>query len=184
MLSLLAVIVFAQSHVSLQIGKASQDSVARAKRDSIAFRRDERRDSMIAKARVRDSVRRAVRIARRPPVTPAILASAFKDSRARDLLLRAREARLIQDSTLTGYDASAYERVSVGMGFKRIGRDRLLLRSERASHVIWQRGKGAIIDVKGQRSVFPMLDGMEKGDIDVGDIGDVPYAPGRETLWI
>src|SRR5437762_3827621 len=58
------------------------------------------------------------------------------------------------------------------------------MRSERASHVIWQRGKGAIIDVKGQRSVFPMLDGMEQGDIDVGDIGDVPYAPGRETLWI
>ena len=112
MLSLLAAIVFAQSSVTLQIGQDTQDSVARAKRDSIAFRRDERRDSMVAKARVRDSLRKAVRIAKRPPVTPAILASAFKDSRARDLLLQARQARLIQDSTLTAYDASTYARFS------------------------------------------------------------------------
>ena len=74
-------------------------------------------------------------------------------------------ARLNQDSTLTGYDASAYERMSVGMGFKKIGRDRLLMRSERASHVVWQRGKGAVIDVKGQRSAFPMLEGIGDGDI-------------------
>src|SRR3982074_24874 len=139
MLALLAAVVFAQSHISLQVGKDTRDSVAVAKRDSIAVRREERRGSMIAKARVRDSIRKAFRIARRPPVTPAVLASAFKDSRARDLLLRACEARLVQDSTLTAYDASAYERVSVGMGFKRIGRDRLLMRAERATHVMWQR---------------------------------------------
>jgi hypothetical protein len=184
MLPLLAVLVFAQSHVSLQIGKESQDSVARAKRDSIAFRRDERRDSMIAKARVRDSIRKEVRIAKRPPVTPAVLASAFKDSHARDLLLHAREARLIQDSTLTGYDASAYERISVGMGFKRIGRDRLLMRAERATHVMWQRDKGAVVEVKGQRSAFPMIEGVGDGDVNLGSGGDIPYYPGRETLWI
>jgi len=184
MLSLLAVVIFAQAHINLQIGKDNQDSVARAKRDSIAFRRDERRDSTIAKARVRDSVRKAIRIARRPPVTPAVLASAFKDSRARDLLLHAREARLVQDSMLTGYDASAYERVSVGMGFKRIGRDRLLMRAERATHVVWQRGKGALVEVKGQRSAFPMIEGVGDGDINLGSAGDIPYYPGRETLWI
>ena len=105
-------------------------------------------------------------------------------ARARDLLLRARAARLTQDSTLTGYDANAYERMSVGMGFKRIGRDRLLMRSERATHVVWQRDKGAIIDVKGQRSAFPMLEGVGHGDADFGSIGDIPYYPGRETLWI
>jgi hypothetical protein len=113
-----------------------------------------------------------------------VLATAFKDPGARELLLRAREARLGQDSTLTGYDANAYERMSVGMGFKRIGRDRLLMRSERASHVVWQRGKGAIIDVKGQRSALPMIEGVGHGDIDLGYEGDIPYAPGRETLWI
>lgn len=184
MLALLAAVVFAQSHVTLQVGKDKQDSVARAKSDSIAVRREQRSDSLRARGRARDSVRKEIRLAKLLPVTPAVLASAFKDPRARDLLLRAREARLSQDSSLTGYDASAYERMSVGMGFKHIGRDRLLMRSERASHVAWQRGKGAIIDVTGQRSAFPMLDGVGKGDIDLGSEGDIPYAPGRETLWI
>lgn len=184
MLMLLAAAVFAQSSVTLQIGNDKKDSVAKARADSIAVRRDARRDSVRARERVRDSARKAIRLAKRPPVTPDILASAFKDARARDLLLRAREARLDQDSTLTAYDANTYERMSVGMGFKRIGRDRLLMRSERSSHVVWQRGKGAIIDVTGQRSAFPMLDGMGKGDADFGVAGEIPYAPGRETLWI
>ena len=74
--------------------------------------------------------------------------------------------------------------MSVGMGFKKIGRDRLLMRSERASHVVWQRGKGAVIDVKGQRSAFPMLEGIGDGRHRHGYRGDIPYAPGRETLWI
>lgn len=184
MLSLLAAAVFAQSSVTLQIGKEKQDSVARAKSDSIAVRRDQVRDSLRARARVRDSVRKEIRIAKRLPITPAVLASAFKDPRARELLLHAREARLSQDSSLTGYDANSYARMSVGIGFKRIGRDRLLMRSERASHVRWQRGNGAIIDVQGQRSAFPMLDGVGKGNIDLGADGDIPYTPGRETLWI
>jgi hypothetical protein len=184
MLALLAAVVFAQTSATIQIGKDKQDSVARAKRDSIAFIRDQRRDSLRERRHVRDSVRKATRLAKRPHITPAILASAFKDARARDLLLRARTARLNQDSTLTGYDASSYERMSVGMGFRKIGRDRLLMRSERAAHVVWQRGKGAIIDVKGQRSIFPMLEGVGTGDVNFGSAGDIPYAPGRETLWI
>jgi hypothetical protein len=192
MLALLAAVVFAQSHAVIRIGSDNQDSVARARTDSlavrrldsIAVRRDARRDSLHAHERVRDSVRREIRLAKRLPVTPAIMASAFKDPGARDLLLRAREARLSQDSSLTGYDANSYERMSVGMGFTRIGRDRLLMRSEQASHVVWQRGKGAIVDVKGRRSVLPMIEGIGKGDIDLGNDGDIPYAPGRETLWI
>jgi Haemolysin secretion/activation protein ShlB/FhaC/HecB len=184
MLALLAAVVFAQSSVAVQVGKEKQDSITRAKSDSIAFRRDQRRDSLRARGRARDSVRREIRLAKRLPVTPAIMASAFKDPGARDLLLRAREARLSQDSSLTGYDANAYERMSVGMGFKRIGRDRLLMRSEQASHVVWQRGKGAIVDVKGRRSVLPMIEGLGDGEIDLGTDGDIPYAPGRETLWI
>ena len=185
MIALVAAIIFAQSTLSVHLGgKEKQDSASRAKSDSIAVRRQERRDSIMERARARDSSRKAIRLAKRPPITPAVLASAFKDARARDLLLHARAARLNQDSTLTGYDASAYERMSVGMGFTRIGRDRLLMRSERAAHVVWQRDRGAIIDVKGQRSAFPMLEGVGHGDADFGSIGDIPYYPGRETLWI
>jgi hypothetical protein len=184
MIALVAALVFAQTTLSVQLGKEKQDSAAKAKNDSVMVHRDQRRDSLIARSRARDSVRKASRLAKRPPITPAILASAFKDARARDILLRARAARLTQDSTLTGYDASSYERMSVGMGFKRIGRDRLLMRSERAAHVVWRRDKGAIIEVKGQRSAFPMLEGVGHGDADFGSIGDIPYYPGRETLWI
>src|SRR5258706_8129742 len=143
MLTLLAAVVFAQSHVAVQVGKEKQDSVARAKSDSIAVRRDQERDSLRAPARVKDSVRKEIRLAKQLPFTPTVLARAFKDPRVMELLLHAREARLAQDSSLTGYDANAYERMSVGIGFKRIGRDRLLMRSERASHVMWHRGNGA-----------------------------------------
>jgi hypothetical protein len=187
MLALLAAVVFAQS-VSVHVGKDAQDSVAKAKRDSIAIRREQRRDSLRAREVVHDSLRKEARLARKLPVTPAVLATAFKDPGARDLLLRARAARLTQDTALTGYIANGYERMSLGMGFKRIGRDRLMMRTERASRVIWQRGKGAIVDVKGARSAFPMLDGIldrEDADPDMGmDEVDIPYVPGRETLWI
>ena len=183
MLALLAVALFAQTSGSITIGgkPANADS---AKADSIANRREVRRDSILKAEKARDSIRIGRRLARRPPLTPALLASAFKDARARDLLLRAREARLKQDSTLIAYEANAYERMSVGMGFKRIGRDRLLMRAERAATVRWHRGKPAMITVKGQRSVFPAVDGIGDGDIDLGTRSDVPYVPGRETLWI
>jgi hypothetical protein len=182
----LALAVFAQSQISVTIGSQKKDSLDKAKRDSIAYARDIRRDSLRARRERHDSLQTLARIARQRPVTPALLANAFKDPAARDLLERARVARLEQDSSLTGYESDGYARMSVGMGFKRIGRDRLLMRGERASHVVWQRGKGAIVDVTGQRSVFPMLDGITKdADINIADeMGDIPYAPGRETLWI
>jgi len=182
MLVLLAAALFAQTSATVRIGDAPKTDSAKA--DSIAHRRDVRRDSLRAHARVKDSVRTAARIARRPALTPALLASAYKDVRANDLLQRARTARLAQDSTLTGYEANAYERMSVGMGFKRIGRDRLLMRAERAANVRWQRGKPAMITVTGQRSVFPAMDGMGDSEIDLGTKSDIPYIPGRESLWI
>lgn len=186
MLALLAAVVIAQTQAAIQIGGTSKDSVSQARRDSIANQRDIRRDSLRAVAHVRDSARQRVRETKRLPMTPAAIATAFKDPGARELLLAARDARLAQDSTLKGYDANAYERLSVGMGFKKIGRDRLLMRSERAAHVMWQRGKGAIVDVKGQRSAFPMIEGLGDGDpdMDLGSDTDIPYVPGRETLWI
>ena len=182
MLALLAAALFAQTSATVRIGDAPK--VDSAKADSIAHRRDVVRDSIRRHAGHRDSVRTAARIARRPALTPALIASAFKDTRARDLLTKAREARLKQDSTLTSYDAKTYERISVGMGFKRIGRDRLLMRAESASDVKWQRGKPAMITVTGQRSVFPSMDGMGDGEIDLDTESDIPYVPGRETLWI
>ncbi|HJP59226.1 MAG TPA: hypothetical protein VJ865_04490, partial [Gemmatimonadaceae bacterium] len=181
----LALAVFVQSQVSITIGQSKKDSVDKARRDSIAEARYRRIDSLRTNRRVRDSVREQTRIQKQIPITPALLATSFKDAPARELLMRAREARLQQDSSLISYDAKGYERVSVGMGFKRIGRDRLLMRAERSSHVLWQRGNGAIVEVTGERSAFPMLEGVGKADMDiVSEMGDIPYVPGRETLWI
>ena len=184
MIALLAALIFAQSSITIQVGNDKKQKQTDSAEVVAAAKREATRDSLRAKSKAKDSVRRESRLARRPAVTPAVLASSFRDSRARDLLVRAREARLVQDTTLTGYDAKSYERMSVGMGFKRIGRNRLLMRFERAARITWRRDLGAVIEVTGQRSAFPMLDGAGKGDIDLSGLADVPYFPGRETLWI
>ena len=126
---------------------------------------------------------------RRRPVTAEVLATAFKDPAARSMLLRARAARLTQDSSLVAYDAMSYERISVGLGFGRIGRDRLLFRHEAASRVRWRQGVGAWVDVKGARTAVPMAEGnhvsVDAGDDDDPDMmGEIPYFPGQETLLI
>ena len=127
----------------------------------------------------------------RIPLTDAMRASAFKDPAARDLLLRAREARLKQDSALLSYDATTYQRVSAGLGFKAFGRDRLAMRAEEASRVQWEKGRGALVDVKGSRAVVPIagLDGKNgkrggNGGVNIQGMSPIPYYPGRNDLWI
>ena len=113
---LAAATLFFLQAVSVSVGqdKAARDSVKReALRDSI------RRQIALES----DQPRRPVR---RIPVTPEHLKTAFRDSAARQLLLRARAARLTTDSTLLAYDATAYQRLSTGLGFRATGRDRLL----------------------------------------------------------
>ena len=182
MIAIAAIVLFAQTSISISLGKSKPpDSAASASRDA---RLEARRDSIKKRLADRDSTRRKRREARIIPVTPVLLASAFRDARARDLLTRARVARLAKDSTLVGYDANAYERMSVGMSFTRFGRDHLLLRMERASRVSWSRSQGVVIEVKGQRTASPMLNGAGHAEVDFGGIEQVPYFPGRETLWI
>ena len=60
----------------------------------------------------------------RRPVTAEDQRTAFKDATAKVTLLHARVARMSQDSALTAYDAMSYQRISAGMGFSKIGRDR------------------------------------------------------------
>jgi hypothetical protein len=140
-----------------------------------------RRDSTRA---ARDSIRKARREAAVIPLTPQLEATAFRDPGARTLLMRARAARLSQDSTLTSYDATAYERVSAGMKIGMWGRDRLLFRSEKASHVRWKRGEGAVVDITGARTVLPMFKGADVDDDRPDMDSPIPYFPGQETLWI
>jgi len=169
-------LALALQQVTVRIGaesdKARADSVKRQQeRDSMRYEEIERR---------RDRERRPVR---RLAVTPELEASAYRDPLARTLLLRARDARLRQDSTLLNYDASAYQRLSVGIGFRAVGRNRLLFRTETASRVRWSRAGGVHIDLKGARSVFPSAE-KEAGDVNLDEMTPIPYYPGREALWI
>jgi hypothetical protein len=130
------------------------------------------------------------RTPRRIPVTPQHLATAFRDPAAKTLLMNARVSRLRQDSSIVSYEANAYQRISAGLGFARIGRDRLIFRTENASRVRWHREVGAWIEVQGARTVVPIAPGQgEKearedleGELD--DMTPLPYYPGYESLWI
>jgi hypothetical protein len=120
---------------------------------------------------------------KRIPVTPELEASAFRDPAARTLLVKAREARMRQDSALLAYDATAYQRISAGLGFRAFGRDRLLFRTENVSRVRWSRDNGTWIDLKGARTALPMVKDAD-ADVDPQDMSPIPYYPGREALWI
>lgn len=129
-----------------------------------------------------DSTPRRVR---RIALTAEHLRTAFADAGARDLLSAARDARTRQDTSLTAYDATTYQRVSVGLGIRRFGRERLLYRNEIASRVRWQRGTGAVVDVLGSRQATPSGGRNVRMTIGAGssEIGPIPYYPGQETLW-
>jgi hypothetical protein len=120
---------------------------------------------------------------KRIPVTPELEASAFRDPGARALLHKAREARMRQDSALLAYDATAYQRISAGLGFRAFGRDRLLFRSENVARVRWSRDNGAWVDMKGARAVVPMVKDADT-DMEPEEMAPIPYYPGREALWI
>src|SRR5690348_8024935 len=133
--------------------------------------------------------RRRHNYSRRLPVTAQVLATAFHDQTARQLLERARISRMSQDSALLSYDVTAYQRISAGMGFSRLGRDRLIFRTENVSRVRWQRDIGAWVDVKGQRTAIPIApeDAEKEAQQDMAEEADmaaIPYYPGYESLWI
>src|SRR5688572_18257906 len=145
--------------------------------------RQRRRDSL--NVVIEEAVRRSPsdrRPPRRDSVTAELDRTAFKDAGAREMLLRARDARLRQDSSLQSYDAKTYQRISVGLGFRAIGRDRLMVRTEVASRVRWSREGGALVEITGERAVAPAFGGT--ADFEPQMTSPVPYYPGKEALWI
>jgi hypothetical protein len=118
----------------------------------------------------------------RIPLTPDLLATAYRDAAARDLVTRARKARLELDSSLLAYDAVSKSRITVGFGLRQTGRERMLLRTESAARVRWREGGGARIDVLGARTAFPMFYPGARVLQDMFDADVIPYYPGREGL--
>ena len=122
---------------ALLVGAALQAGSSQSGRtsDSIAKEIRRRIDESVAQQASRSARRAEARADResrptRKPVTAEDYATAFKDATAKTLLSRARIARLSQDSALVSYDVNAYQRLSAGLGFSKIGRDRLIFRSE------------------------------------------------------
>ncbi len=107
-------------------------------------------------------------------------ASAFSDPEAKRILLRAREARVRQDSALTAYKATATQRISMGLGAKRLGLEKLLFRGDNVAEISWRRNVGVRVRPIGSRMTVPM-GGKANGDFS-GAIS-IPYFPGRESLW-
>jgi hypothetical protein len=116
------------------------------------------------------------------PLTPELLANAYRDPVARDIIARAREARLRQDSTIVSYDAISKQRISAWLGVRKLGVRRLAYRNEIASRVRWQRGVGAWVDVLGTRTAIPMAFPGALVLEDALDESPIPYYPGREGL--
>jgi hypothetical protein len=168
-------LVLAVQEVRVQVGKQSD---AQRIRDSV-------RAEAIARGRYRGEENDR-RPPRRIPVTPELERTAFIDAGARSILTRARDARMRQDSSLLAYDANAYQRLSVGLGFRAFGRNRLLFRTENATRVRWTRDGGTWIDLKGRRSVFSSISeaDMDGDEFEEPDFTPIPYFPGRDALWI
>jgi hypothetical protein len=146
----------------------------------------------------RDSSEASAAISVRPPmrqrieVTEEHRRTAFKDAAARDLLLRARAARLEQDSSLYSYDVKSYQRISAGMSLRETARERLVWRMENASRVRWQRGIGARVEVLGARAAAPIVQGITEAEEEMAgeleseldDMLAIPYYPGKDQLWL
>src|SRR4051812_44964918 len=115
--TVLAVFAFQQASVTIESGsKGTFLKVSAHESDSTR----KKRDSTKAK-------RRSI------AVTEAEMASAFADAGARGLLARARAARVSKDSSITSYDASTLQRLTIGLAVTKWGRERIAFRSEGAS---------------------------------------------------
>lgn len=81
-------------------------------------------------------------------------ADTYLDARSRDLVLGARARLETVDRSITQYQATAKERISLGLRTKL--RERLFYRRETASRIDWKRGGPINITVLGAREVVPV----------------------------
>lgn len=185
-----------RNSVSIQIGGGEPARPDSAERARTAERRRAVRDSILDEVEAKGGVRCEPRKQqRRVAVTPEHLRTAFTSPAARVMFESARAARANQDSSLLSYDAKSYQRISAHMGFRKIGRQRLVFRTENASRVRWERGTGTHVELLGARTAVPITGrsgsvaaevrkeiDTEMGDAFASAISPIPYYPGRDQL--
>lgn len=170
-----------------QASQPSSGARARAASDSARARGD---TLTVAQRRaVREAVRDARSINRRrlggdsatrARLTAEAVGSAFGSPEARATFERAREARERQDSALRSYRATTTQRMSVHLGARRLGLEKLLFRGENVAEISWRREVGVRVRPVGSRMTVPMASDVS-GDF-VSAVS-IPYFPGREQLW-
>ena len=106
--------------------------------------------------------------------------SAFSSPEARTVFERAREARERQDSALKAYRATTTQRMSVHLGARRLGLEKLLFQGDNVAQISWRRDVGVRVRPMGSRMTVPMASDVS-GDF-VSAVS-IPYFPGREQLW-
>ena len=150
-----------------------RDTLTNAEREAL---RKSNRDAraMVRGRQMGDTVARRAR-------ADSASATAFGSDEARAILLRARESRIAQDSALIAYRATTTQRISVAMGVRRVGLEKLLFRSDNVAKVAWKRGVGVWVTPVGSRITVPMA---SKVDGNAVDAVSIPYFPGRESLWM
>jgi hypothetical protein len=126
---------------------------------------------------------------RRLPVTSEVLRTAFRDAASRDMLSRARVARLSMDSVLRSYESTVRERATVQLAVGEQGRDRIFMRQESVTRVTWHADAGVHIEVIGWRAGSPaMTEAREREhmrrSVTNNSMTTIPYFPGKEVLWI
>lgn len=151
-----------------------RDTLTAAQREELRELARVTRETQRAQVRADTSTRRSLARAAEP--------TAFADSGARLLLARARSAREQQDSALRSYRATATQRMSVGMGVRKVGLEKLLWRGDNVAKVEWKRGTGVWVTPIGSRMVVPMADEAKSNGFTSAI--SIPYFPGKETLWL
>lgn len=114
-------------------------------------------------------------------VAPALLANAYLDPDAREMVRLARARREHVDSTIAEYRVLAKERISVGM--RALRRDRVLFRREMAANIVWRREGTGLVQLLGVRQVVPMaVPRPHVPSRPAGEAADLAFDPSRELL--
>ena len=180
-LALAPVGVSAQASRTTPAGRpgAANDS-ARARGDTLTAEQRRAVQEAVREARAINRRRLGGDSAARAQLAAEAATSAFGSPDARAVFDRARDARERQDSALRSYRATTTQRMSVHLGARRLGLEKLLFRGDNVAEISWRREVGVRVRPLGSRMTVPMADDVT-GDF-VSAVS-IPYFPGREQLW-
>jgi hypothetical protein len=110
-------------------------------------------------------------------------ADAYADSATRALVTAARAARERNERLVTGYTATASQRI--GLGLSALSRDRMIYRQEVVARITWRRDSVSSIEVIGAREGAPIATRGDQVPASLrSDVRDLVIDPGSDYLRI